>query len=58
MNGDIEAGDLITSSTLRGKGMKQSDDLVRNYTVAKSTEDVTFDFPEQVKTIACTYMCG
>lgn len=58
LNGDIEAGDLITSSTLRGKGMKQSDDIVRNYTVAKSTEDVTFDFPEQVKTIACTYMCG
>jgi len=58
LNGNIEAGDLITSSTLRGKGVKQSDDLVRNYTVAKSTEDVTFDFPEQVKTIACTYMCG
>lgn len=58
LNGNIEAGDLITSSTLRGKGMKQSDDIVRNYTVAKSTEDVTFDFPEQVKTIACTYMCG
>jgi len=58
LNGNIEAGDLLTSSTLRGKGMKQSDDLVRNYTVAKSTEDVTFDFPEQVKTIACTYMCG
>jgi len=58
LNGNIEAGDLITSSTIRGKGMKQSDDIVRNYTVAKSTEDVTFDFPEQVKTIACTYMCG
>jgi hypothetical protein len=58
LNGDIEAGDLITSSTLRGKGMKQSDDLVRNYTVAKSTENVKFDFPEQIKTIACTYMCG
>lgn len=58
LNGNIEAGDLITSSTLRGKGMKQSDDIVRNYTVAKSTEDATFDFPEQVKTIACTYMCG
>lgn len=58
LNGNIEAGDLITSSILRGKGMKQSDDIVRNYTVAKSTEDVTFDFPEQVKTIACTYMCG
>ena len=58
LNGDIESGDLITSSSLIGKGMKQSDDLVRNYTVAKSTEDVTFDYPEQVKQIACTYMCG
>lgn len=58
LNGNIDSGDLITSSKLRGKGMKQSDDIVRNYTVAKSTEDVTFDFPEQVKTIACTYMCG
>ena len=58
MNGDIEAGDLITSSNIRGKGMKQSDDVVRSYTVAKSTEDVKFDFPEQVKMIACTYMCG
>lgn len=58
INGDIEAGDLITSSNIRGKGMKQSDDIVRSYTVAKSTETVKFDFPEQVKMIACTYMCG
>jgi len=58
INGDIEAGDLITSSNMTGKGMKQSDDIVRSYTVAKSTEDVKFDFPEQVKMIACTYMCG
>ncbi len=58
INGDIEAGDLITSSNIAGKGMKQSDDIVRSYTVAKSTEDVKFDFPEQVKMIACTYMCG
>jgi len=58
LNGDIETGDLITSSNIAGKGMKQDDDIVRSYTVAKSTEDVTFDFPEQVKQISCTYMCG
>ena len=58
LGGDIEHGDLLVSSTIRGKGMKQADDLVRSCTVAKSTETVSFDFPEQVKMIACTYMCG
>jgi hypothetical protein len=58
MNGNIEAGDLITSSTIKGKGMKQSDGIVRNYTVAKARESVVFDNSEQVKQIACIYMCG
>jgi len=39
-NGDIENGDYITSSTVAGKGQKQSDDVVHNYTVAKSLQDV------------------
>ena len=57
-NGDIEIGDLIVTSSMRGKGMRQSDDIVRNYTVAKSREAVTFSSPTEVKTIACIYLCG
>ena len=57
-NGNIEIGDLITSSNITGKGMKQSDDIVRSCTVAKARENVTFDSPTQVKQIACIYMCG
>lgn len=58
IGGNIESGDLITSSSIRGKGMKQKGSLVRNYTVAKATESVTFEHPEEIKQISCTYMCG
>ena len=57
-NGNIEIGDYITTSSIVGKGMKQSDDLMHNYTVAKSRESVTFDSLTDVKLIACTYHCG
>jgi hypothetical protein len=57
-NGNIEIGDLIVTSDMPGKGMKQDDDIVRNYTVAKSREAVTFSSPEEVKQIACIYLCG
>jgi hypothetical protein len=57
-NGNIEIGDYITTSSMAGKGMKQDDDLMRNYTVAKSRENVTFASPTEVKMIACTYHCG
>lgn len=57
-NGNISAGNLIVTSSIAGKGMKQSDDLIRSYTVAKARESVTFDTPEQVKMIACIYVCG
>ena len=56
--GDIEIGDYIVSSSMPGKGMKQDDDLMRNYTVAKARENVTFSSPTEVKQIACTYHCG
>jgi hypothetical protein len=56
--GDIEIGDLIVTSSIPGKGMKQADDLVRNTTVAKSRQNVTFSGPTEVKQIACIYMCG
>ena len=57
-NGDIEIGDYITTSSIPGKGMKQSDDLMHNYTVAKARENVTFLSPTEVKQIACSYHCG
>lgn len=57
--GNIEIGDYICSSSIKGKGMKQDDDLLHNYTVAKALEAV--DWSEEssnVKMIACTYHCG
>ena len=56
--GPLAIGDLITTSALPGKGQRQTDDVVRATTVAKCREAVTFDFPEQVKTVACIYLCG
>lgn len=56
--GDINTGDLISASSITGKGMKQADDLVHQYTVAKARESVTFASPTEVKQIACIYLCG
>jgi hypothetical protein len=56
--GDISAGDLIVTSSIRGKGMKQQDDIVRAHTVAKARESVSFGSPDEVKQIACIYLCG
>lgn len=55
--GDIAAGDLIVTSSIPGKGMKQGDDIIRSYTVAKARESATFSAGE-VKQIACIYLCG
>jgi len=57
-NGNIKTGDLIVTSSAPGKGMRQADDLVRSCTVAKARDSVTFDHPDQVKMIACIYLCG
>lgn len=57
-NGDIEAGDLIVSSNMLGKGMRQDDDIIRSITVAKARESVTFKDKNEVKQIACIYLCG
>ena len=48
-NGNLENGDYITSSTVPGYGMKQSDDLLHNYTVAKITCDCIFSTTKIVK---------
>lgn len=57
-NGNIAAGDLIVVSSKRGKGMKQDDDIVRSYTVARAREACTFQNPADEKTIACIYVSG
>lgn len=57
-NGNIDAGDFIVTSSMPGKGMKQADDAIRSYTVARSRESVTFADPFEVKTIACIYLAG
>jgi len=73
-NGDLENGDYITTSDVPGYGMKQNDDILRNYTVAKITQDCSFKNlnKENIKTkeitfegktyiaafVGCTYHCG
>jgi hypothetical protein len=57
-NGDFEVGDLIVTSSIAGKGMKQDDDIIRSYTVAKVREAVTFTDSTEVKLVACIYLCG
>ena len=56
--GNIAAGDLIVTSSTAGKGMKQADDIVRGYTVAKARESITFDNASDTGQIACIYLCG
>lgn len=57
-NGNINAGDLLVSSAIPGKCMKQDDNIVRSNSVAKARESVVFDDPAQIKMIACIYLCG
>jgi hypothetical protein len=54
--GNIEIGDYICSSNRPGKGMKQDDDLLHNYTVAKAREAVVWEEgDDSIKQIACSY---
>ena len=57
-NGNIAVGDLIVTSSMPGKGMKQSDDLIHSYTVAKAREAASFSSSTEVKMIACIYVSG
>lgn len=57
-NGDIALGDFLVTSSIPGKGMRQSDDIKRSVTVARAREAVTFSSPTEVKQIACIYECG
>lgn len=72
--GNLENGDYITTSEVPGYGMKQDDDILRNYTVAKITQDCSFsNLTVNNKTVkeivynnkkyiaafvGCTYHCG
>ena len=73
VNGNVENGDYITSCEIPGYGMKQDDDLLHNYTVAKATMTCNFDLNSTAYNceefiyngvtyrrafIACTYHCG
>tara|TARA_B100000085_G_scaffold264717_1_gene271896 strand:+ start:938 stop:2617 length:1680 start_codon:yes stop_codon:yes gene_type:complete len=42
-NGNLESGDYITTSDVAGYGMRQDDDILHNYTVAKITCDCDFN---------------
>ena len=73
-SGSLENGDYITTSPIEGLGMKQDDDLLHNYTVAKITQDCTFDLTASASYdcvefqwsgstyrrafVGCTYHCG
>lgn len=58
LGGDITKGDLIVTSSMAGKGMKQADDIVRSYTVAKARQNVTFASPTDVQLISVIYLSG
>lgn len=58
-NGNIDNGDYLTSANLAGYAMKQDDDLMHSYTVAKALESVDWaNEAETTKLIACTYHAG
>ncbi|MHC4750869.1 MAG: hypothetical protein ACYTFW_13460, partial [Planctomycetota bacterium] len=43
INGEIEAGDYITTSTVPGYGQRQDDDLLHSYTLGKAIETIDWD---------------
>ena len=66
--GEVQNGDYICSSNIPGYGQLQDDDLMHNYTAAKSTETIDWDSVTDTIThngikykkylVACTYHCG
>ena len=73
INGNLENGDYITTCEIPGLGMKQDDDLLHNYTVAKITQDCDFRINSAAYNVVefeysgsayrkafvgCTYHCG
>ena len=73
INGNFENGDYITTCEVPGIGIKQLDNVLRNYTVAKITCDCNFDLNSdkyiceefefngeiyRKAFVDCTYHCG
>ncbi len=56
--GDIEIGDLLTTSSTTGCLMKQSDDEIKPYTAGKCMQSVTFGTSTEKNEIYCIMMCG
>jgi hypothetical protein len=60
--GPIQADDLLVTSSIPGVAMRQADDLVRGYTVAKARVAkcglIEFADPSEVKAIPCIYLGG
>jgi len=62
-NGNFQDGDLISTCPVPGKGARQSDNIVRSYTVAQIRlgEDQVLDWaqePNTTKLVPCFYLCG
>jgi len=73
INGNLQNGDYITTCEVPGYGMKQDSEFLANYTVAKITQDCTFDLNNpnydciefdfngttyRKAFVGCTYHCG
>ena len=65
LEGDIDAGDYLSSSVRSGHAAKQDTNVLMNYTIAKSLVDVDWseveideDLGFKSKYIPCTYHCG
>lgn len=57
-NGPIAAGDLLTTSSVIGKAMRQDDDIVRSCTVARAREGASIAKASDLAQVACIYLCG
>ena len=62
INGEVNNGDYITTSSIPGYGQLQEDDALHSYTVAKCTQYVDWGDPDGKKyktmLVSCTYHCG
>jgi hypothetical protein len=60
--GAIGPDDLLVASSIPGVAMRQADDIVRSYTVAKARVNkggvIDFDNDQQIKILPCIYLGG
>lgn len=56
--GEILAGDLLVTSSVPGRLMKQADDIIRASTVGKAMQDVTFNDKGQADDVYGFIYCG